>query len=169
MQCRCPRRFCNSWIITCRPERSRQPKPSSMMTLSIGRCCLLAYWPMPSASATDTRNRWLPLRKATLIAAPPVTRLEHASSSALSVPTSAALGEGVGLLFQPGDLGAERIEPTAGGLELRVPGVRVGGGEGVELVLPLRPLGEPRVLDRLLPRGGKRPLRPLDGLMARRA
>ena len=61
-----------------------------MMTLSIGRCCLLAYWPIPSASATATRNRWLPLRNATLIADPPVTRLEHSRSSALSVPASAA-------------------------------------------------------------------------------
>ena len=69
MQCRCPRRFCSSWIITCRPCRSRQPNPSSMMTLSIGRCCRLAYWPMPSARLTATRNFWLPRRNATLIAA----------------------------------------------------------------------------------------------------
>src|SRR5436189_69795 len=46
-----------------------------MMTDSIGRCCRLAYWPIPSARLTATRNRWLPLRNATLIAEPPVVPL----------------------------------------------------------------------------------------------
>ena len=43
-----------------------------MMTDSMGRCCRLAYWPMPRARLTATRNFWLPLRKATLIGFSPV-------------------------------------------------------------------------------------------------
>src|ERR1700719_4223653 len=82
------RRFCTSWIITCRPWLSRQPKPSSMMTLSIGRCCRLAYWPMPSARLTATRNFWLPDRNATLIGRSPVARLYASRSSAFSDPPS---------------------------------------------------------------------------------
>ena len=41
--------------------------------------------------ATATRNRWLPLRNATLIGAPPVTRLAHSRSSALSAPAPSSV------------------------------------------------------------------------------
>src|SRR5436305_253884 len=55
-----------------------------MITDSIGRCCRLAYWPIPSARLTATRNFWLPDRKATLIGFSPVPRLYASSSSALA-------------------------------------------------------------------------------------
>ena len=51
---------------------------------SMGRWRRLAYWPMPSARLTATRNFWLPERKATLIARSPVARLNASRSSAFA-------------------------------------------------------------------------------------
>ena len=84
-----------------------------MMTLSIGRCRRLAYWPMPSARLTATRNFWLPERKATLIGRSPVARLNASRSSALArravaaglageaeveLPAAEAVEDGVGVI-----------------------------------------------------------------------